>query len=335
VTSPVQTFPDPATYRAQLVAEGARQPLPFVPARPEGLLAALPAPPAGRTGWPWTVQSAPWTDDAASGCAPCSIVVPSFGQAAFVEETLRSILLQNHPRLELIVIDGGSGPDVRTILERYRPWLSHLRIAPDRGQAHAINLGFSLARAEGLRAFMNTDDFYLPDAFAAVEAARRRTGATLVHGDQLVWEPAERRLRIESLVPPWPRFVKFPGLLASHATFWCASIHQPVWEEHHCAIDYELWIRLVPGSRSAYVPRPLGLVRHYETTKTASPAFQAKWAEDADRNGRAHPHLYRPRPWLDLEHRLVHGWLRRVRRRRLERELAAARAACGWQEPAT
>ena len=70
--------------------------------------------------------------------------MPSFRQGAYIEEAIRSVLLQNYPGLELIVLDAGSTDETTSILEKYRPWLSFSRSAPDRGQAHAINLGLSV-----------------------------------------------------------------------------------------------------------------------------------------------------------------------------------------------
>lgn len=328
-----QHLPDLAAYRAELTLGGASLPLPLVPVAAGGLLAQLPPPPVGRTGWPWTIESPP----VAAEAPLISIVMPSFRQAAYIEEALRSILLQNHPRLELIVMDGGSDDGTLAVLERYRPWLSHLRVARDRGQAHAINLGFSLAAESGLRGWLNSDDFYLPGAFRRVAEAHRRTQAEFIYGDQFVLRQETAEISSEALRPAWDRYVKFPGLVASHASFWSAARHQPVWEEHHCAIDYELWIRLLPGTRKAYIPHALGLVRHHADAKTFSPAMTARWAEDAERNGRAHPELYRPRPWLDLEYRLVNGLLRRWRAGRLRLELATMWQACGWpaQGPAS
>jgi len=72
-----------------------------------------------------------------------SLVTPSFNQAPFIEETLRSVLLQGYPRLELVVIDGGSQDGTVEILRKYQPWLTYWVSEPDHGQAHAINKGLA------------------------------------------------------------------------------------------------------------------------------------------------------------------------------------------------
>jgi glycosyltransferase involved in cell wall biosynthesis len=323
-----QNLPDLAAYRREFLSAGVTLPLPTVPWRAEGLLAALPPPPAGRHGWPWDVQTAPFAENT-DGWPSIAIVVPSFKQADYLEEALRSVLLQNYPRLEFIVMDGGSPDASPAILERYRPWLSFSRSAPDRGQSHAINLGFALADGE-LRGWLNSDDFYLPGTLRRVAETWRRSSADFIYGDQLVLQQETRTLELEPLKVAWDRYVKFPGLVASHAAFWKRIRHQPVWEEHHCAIDYELWIRLLPGTRKAHIPWPLGLVRHYAAAKTFDPAMAQKWVEDAERNGLAHPQLYRPRPWLDFEYRYFQALVRRWRARRGPRVFAAVCRECGW-----
>jgi hypothetical protein len=98
-----------------------------------------------------------------------SIVTPSFNQGQFIEETLRSVLLQGYPNLEYIVMDGGSTDESVAIIEKYSPWLAYWTSKKDRGQADAINKGF--ARATGqLMAFLNSDDVYAPSILADVAA---------------------------------------------------------------------------------------------------------------------------------------------------------------------
>ena len=74
-----------------------------------------------------------------------SIVTPSYNQGAYIEQTIRSVLEQDYPNIEHIVIDGASTDDTKSILERYRDTLAHVISEPDRGQSHALNKGFSLA----------------------------------------------------------------------------------------------------------------------------------------------------------------------------------------------
>jgi GT2 family glycosyltransferase len=89
------------------------------------------------------------------------IVTPSYNQASFLEETLRSVLLQGYPNLEYIVMDGGSDDGSVEVLRKYEPWLSYLRIGPDEGQAAAIAEGFQRSKAE-IMAWLNSDDRYEP-----------------------------------------------------------------------------------------------------------------------------------------------------------------------------
>src|SRR5579862_8034570 len=143
-------------------------PLPAGPFPPTGLLASLPPPPPGRTGWPWTVETSPPV--AANAWPRITIVTPSYQQAAYVEETLRSVLLQNYPALEYIVIDGGSSDGSANLIERYASRLAYWHSQRDHGQADAINQGFDRATGE-IVGWLNSDDFLLPGALFAVAQA--------------------------------------------------------------------------------------------------------------------------------------------------------------------
>ena len=127
--------------------------------------AELPPPPASRSGWPWT--GGPPAPAAEIAWPLISIVIPSLNQAAYLEPALRSVLQQGYPRLELIVMDGGSSDGSIDVLSRYAPWLAHWRSQPDDGPADALNQGFALAHGDIL-GVLNADDFHLPRALEQV-----------------------------------------------------------------------------------------------------------------------------------------------------------------------
>ncbi len=123
----------------------------------------LPPPPAGRSGWPWTEATPPRSEDPES-CPSISIVVPSYRQVQFVEETLRAVLLQAYPRLEVLYCeDDATGASLEAI-EPYRRWLKLLPAPEARGMSNAINRGWRAASGD-LVTWVATDDVYQPGAF--------------------------------------------------------------------------------------------------------------------------------------------------------------------------
>jgi glycosyltransferase involved in cell wall biosynthesis len=136
---------------------------------PCAALSELLPPSPGRTGWPWMEQSAGLPEMMPDGSPwpRISIVTPSYNQSEFIEEAIRSVLLQGYPDLEYIIMDGGSTDGSVEIIRRYEPWLSYLHIGPDGGQAAAIAEGFGRATGEIL-AWLNSDDRYRPGALARV-----------------------------------------------------------------------------------------------------------------------------------------------------------------------
>lgn len=135
-------------------------------------LANLPAPPECEVGWPWTEQSEVSKDKMPDGSEwpKISIVTPSYNQGSFLEETIRSVLLQGYPNLEFIIIDGGSSDQTLEIIHKYEPFITYWISEPDEGQAHALNKGFHKATGD-LIGWQNSDDFYYPNAFAIAALA--------------------------------------------------------------------------------------------------------------------------------------------------------------------
>lgn len=140
-------------------------------------LTELPPPPSGengqpRIGWPWTKETPPLPPVMANG-APwprISVVTPSYNQGAFIEETIRSVLLQGYPNLEYIILDGGSSDASVSVIKKYEPWLACWTSERDRGQAHAINKGLDLCTG-GIFNWVNSDDVLTPGALRAVGEA--------------------------------------------------------------------------------------------------------------------------------------------------------------------
>jgi glycosyltransferase involved in cell wall biosynthesis len=209
-----------------------------------------------------------------------SVVVPSFNQAAFVERTLLSILNQDYPDLELIVIDGGSTDGTFEVLERYRKYIAYFHAGPDNGQSDALNHGFSKATGE-IVAWMNSDDVYLPGAIhAAVEAFEAAPSASVVYGDWWGIDGNDEVLEIFHAFDFSVGHFLYEGFhLNSQAMFWRREAHQRFGQfdvNLHRTMDYDLILRLGLNEgerRFVRLPRPLACFRRHPDQKTTGPAM--------------------------------------------------------------
>lgn len=125
------------------------------------ILKQLPPPPKDKLGFPWTEETPPQYIE--KNLPKISIITPSFNQGKFIEETIRSVLLQGYPNLEYIIIDGGSTDETLEIIEKYSDFITYWVSEPDEGQSHAINKGLAKATGEVFN-WLNSDDYYLPNA---------------------------------------------------------------------------------------------------------------------------------------------------------------------------
>jgi glycosyltransferase involved in cell wall biosynthesis len=171
-------------------------------------LTELPPPAPARTGWPWTEESSPLPDKMPDGrdWPRISIVTPNFNYSRYLEETIRSVLLQGYPNLEYVVIDGGSTDESAGVVRKYAPWLAHWESRPDRGQTHAINKGLKLCSGEVFN-WLNSDDHLMPGALETVGTIFEAESPDLILGSMLrlytgntaefyagdVWEPVAPR----------------------------------------------------------------------------------------------------------------------------------------------
>jgi len=212
-----------------------------------------------------------------------SIVTPSYNRRSFIEESLRSVLLQGYPDLELVVVDGASEDGTLGILERYRPWLAECVSEPDRGWRDAVNKG--LARCTGrIATFFASDDVYLPAALGTVaerwpDLADGHSGdGTLgaVVGAFYHVDSDSRRVESEPILPRLPRPAPLDlSLVAPRdwrlhqvATFYRLSaldaVGRSLREELVYNADRELLYRICRQFSVDLVPAPLAAFRVHE-----------------------------------------------------------------------
>ncbi|MBD2176621.1 glycosyltransferase [Pseudanabaena sp. FACHB-1998] len=270
-------IPDLKDYCNNFLLKGVSIPLKCVPFSQEGLLKKLPSS-EGKSGWPWTIEtSMPLHEDL--NLPKISIVIPSYNQCEYIEECIRSVLLQNYPNLELIIFDGGSNDGTREILEKYSPWISFWQSEKDNGQGHAINLGFSIASGEYF-GWINSDDFYLPHCLYKVAKNFLKTDKDFIYGDSLILNESDKSVRYDQSFLVLDRYLRFGGIIPSHSSFWKSSIHQPIWEELNCAIDAELWMRLLVKKTKSHIKHPLAIARVQSEAKSVNERYKELWKAD-------------------------------------------------------
>jgi len=197
------------------------------------LINELPPPPYGKTGWPWTISSThiPPQQPGGRPWPRLSIVTPSFNQQPFIEETIRSVLLQGYPDLEYIIIDGGSTDGSIQIIKKYARWLHYWVTDADNGQSNAINKGFNKATGS-LYGYINSDDLYEQDALANIASQfRENISLDLVAGICTVFDEGGVKRLFE---PSWPddisSFVRttFSSTFGQPASFWTADLYRKI-----------------------------------------------------------------------------------------------------------
>ena len=265
-------------YRSDFEAKGLVLPLPIVPATKQSAINELPPPPAGKTGWPWTEETHPSKYHANIAWPKLTVVTPSYNQDQFLEQTIRAVLLQNYPNLEFIIIDGGSNDNSVQIIKKYAPWLSYWQSEKDRGQSHAINLGFSLASGN-YHSWINSDDYYTKGALHKVVSSFIEKKVDFIYGYGYNYLTLTNKLNLVKVAPFLDRFIRIPSLIQP-SCFWSANIHQPLWEALHCSLDYELWQRLVKGHSRKLLKEPLSVANVHDDAKTHDPKMKIAWEHD-------------------------------------------------------
>jgi len=206
-----------------------------------------------------------------------SIITPSFNQANYLEQTLRSVLEQDYARIEYIVIDGGSTDGSVEIIRKYKDRFAYWVSEKDNGQAEAINKGLVRAKGE-IVAWLNSDDYYLPNTISeVVKAFEENPDILMVYGDVLaVDEQGQtinvlkyRQLSFEDLL--CFQIVGQPSVFFRRAALEKAGLLDA---SLHFLLDHHLWMRIAQQGKILHVPQTWSAARYHAEAKNRAKAAQ-------------------------------------------------------------
>ena len=253
----------------------------------------LPLPPAHTQGWPWIQDDKPsliTTEPGKHHLPVISIITPSFNQAKFLEQTIRSVLLQGYPNLEYIIIDGGSTDDSVEIIRKYEQHLAYWVSEPDRGQSHAINKGLEKSTGE-IVAWLNSDDYYTPDTLDLVaKELSTASGHFALVGHCLkvfsdntpLWICRGHFESLSRLLEFWNGYS-----MPQSSIFWRREVFNRIGflnEDHHYIMDFDYWVRIASHYNFRNIDKVLSHATHHENAKTGDNyqtyySHLRKWSE--------------------------------------------------------
>lgn len=204
-----------------------------------------------------------------------SVITPSYNQADFLEDTIKSVLAQDYPAIEYLIIDGGSTDGSVDIIRKYESELEWWISEPDEGQAAAINKGMLRAKGE-IVAWLNSDDLYLPGAVSrAVADFQTHPQLGLVFGNAVTIDADGCPIR-ELIFPDWQLedLIGF-RIICQPAVFMAREFYEQVAGldlNYHFMLDHHLWIRIASLAHIHHIPSMLAAARHHEAAKNVSQA---------------------------------------------------------------
>lgn len=238
----------------------------------------LPRVPLNKVGWPWTEESKSIAEESTPylDFPSISIITPNFNQAKFLEETIRSVLLQGYPSIEYIIIDGGSTDGSLEIIKKYEKWLTYWASESDTGQSNALNKGFRKATGS-ITAWLNSDDLYEIESLKKVgNLFAARNDVDIIYGDGMVIDEDGAFLEIGK-----SKFINdhddlgnfFPNRVFQPSLFFRKKMLDDIDfldENLHYAMDVDFWIRAFPGHKAFYTENILSRFRLHQYGKTTS-----------------------------------------------------------------
>ena len=201
-----------------------------------------------------------------------SIVTPSFNQDRYIEETIRSVLAQDQPEIEYMIVDGGSTDRTVDIIKKYEKQLAWWVSEKDQGQTAAINKGFARAKGEVL-AWLNSDDTYEPGAVAAAaKYLQDHPNVGMVYGDCNYIDTSGDVIGKFNAAQTNYRLLRWGYThIPQQSTFLRADLWRqvgPLDPSFYFAMDYDLWTRIASRAEIRYVPRTWANFRLHTAGKT-------------------------------------------------------------------
>jgi carbamoyltransferase len=213
-----------------------------------------------------------------------SIVTPSFGQARFIERTLKSVIDQGYPNLEYFVQDGGSKDGTVEILERYAARVTGWASVPDNGQSQAINRAFARTTGE-IMAWLNSDDVLFPGALACVaDFFARHPDVDVVYGHRVLINEHDHEIGRWILPAHEDHVLSWADFVPQETLFWRRSLWEKIGgsidESFRFAMDWDLLLRFRDaGARFRRIPAFLGGFRVHAQQKTTAGISDIGFAE--------------------------------------------------------
>lgn len=206
-----------------------------------------------------------------------TVVTPSFNQGRFLEDTILSVLGQQYPNLEYIIIDGGSTDNSVDIIKKYEKHLSYWISEKDNGQAHAINKGFELAHGEIL-CWLNSDDLFMPNILLFVAAQLNTGESEIMTGDCIhFFENGSYGTTAEgSHTSEYFREmdIRDGDIIIQPSTFWTRKTWERTGilnEKLNYVFDWEWFLRVITsGISPKVINKTFSLYRIHETYKTGT-----------------------------------------------------------------